>query len=243
MRMRGSTIVAGNGYSGGSSTTTINCGFSCAAGGIQKVKSIAASKESDHKKCSMKCCMTKGCIAFNYDSSSKSCTLSAHTFAQVAPVPGSRTTMACQKSSAGVVKPIVQHVNCGFSCAAGGIQKVKSFASSKETDRKKCSMKCCTTKGCAAFNYDSSSKVCALSASSFSKVTPVPGKHTSMTCQKSGAGDELVEDTLENIVADAEGGHGRRGRPRYQQGDELVEDAVDNEEDVVDIEANNDETF
>jgi len=82
-------------------------------------------------------------------------------------------------------------------------------------------MKCCMTKGCVAFNYDSSSKVCALSASSFSKVRPVPGKHTSMTCQKSAAGDDIVEDTLENIVADA-----------TEKSDE---------EEEVEIEANNDE--
>merc|ERR1712072_110921 len=89
-----------------------------------------------------------------------------------------------------VTKTTTTHINCGFQCAMGAMQKVKSIGTSKEADRKKCSMKCCMTKGCAAFDYDSKSKVCALSAASFAKAHPVQGGKTMMTCQKAASGDE-----------------------------------------------------
>merc|ERR1719193_2679005 len=80
-------------------TVTTSCGYSCAAGAMQKVKSMGISKEADQKHCSMKCCMTKGCVAFNYDSKSKACLLSGSPFAKSRPVAGPKTMMTCQKAS------------------------------------------------------------------------------------------------------------------------------------------------
>merc|ERR1719193_775968 len=81
------------------SHSTTSCGYSCAAGAMQKVKSIGISNQADHKHCSMKCCMTKGCVAFNYDTKSKACSLSGSPFAQSHPVAGPKTMMTCQKAS------------------------------------------------------------------------------------------------------------------------------------------------
>merc|ERR1712072_1145135 len=87
------------------------------------------------------------------------------------------------------------NINCGFQCAQGAMQKVKAMGTSTEADRQHCSMKCCKTKGCLAFNYDSKSKSCALSGSSFAKSRPVPGASTMMTCQRAPAGDEPKQES------------------------------------------------
>jgi len=97
--------ASGNGAATSHSTShsashsTTSCGYSCAVGGMQKVKSIGTSNEADQKHCSMKCCMTKGCVAFNYDTKSKACSLSGSSFAQSHPVAGPKTMMTCQKAS------------------------------------------------------------------------------------------------------------------------------------------------
>merc|ERR1712072_650700 len=87
------------------------------------------------------------------------------------------------------------NINCNFQCAQGAMQKVKAMGTSKAADRQHCSMTCCKTKGCLAFNYDSKSKSCALSGSSFAKSRPVPGASTMMTCQRAPAGDEPKQES------------------------------------------------
>ena len=72
---------------------------------MQKVKPLGTSKEANRAACTMKCCQKKGCVAFNYDSKSKSCALSGSSFAQSHPVPGGKTMMTCQRAGAGETVP------------------------------------------------------------------------------------------------------------------------------------------
>merc|ERR1712072_986788 len=53
----------------------VRCSVQCAQGVMQKVRAMGTSTEEDYQHCSKKCCKTTGCVAFNYDSKSKSCAL------------------------------------------------------------------------------------------------------------------------------------------------------------------------
>merc|ERR1711962_333561 len=101
----------------------------------------------------------------------------------------------------------VQHVNCGFSCAGGAQQKVKSIGHSKEKTRPGCAQKCCVKKGCVGFDYNTKTKDCWLSGTPWSKVRPSQATSTRMTCKKASAGDEPEsEDSFDDEPEDEDEG-------------------------------------
>jgi hypothetical protein len=122
---------------------------------------------------------------------------------------------------------ITSPASCGLQCAPGAMQKVKAIGTSTEADRKKCSMKCCMTKGCAAFNYDTKSKSCALSGSSFAQSKPVPGAKTMMTCQKASAGDEPKQESEKKDEVEKE----------QEEDEEETNESADDDDDDEDSEA------
>lgn len=84
-------------------------------------------------------------------------------------------------------------ISCGFTCQAGRIQKGHDMAHSKEASRPNCAKKCCMTKGCIGFDFDTVSKDCWLSKTPWSKVPPTGGvlAMNKMTCtRKNGASRE-----------------------------------------------------
>ena len=62
---------------------------------------MAHSKEASRPHCAKKCCMTKGCIGFDFDVKSKDCWLSKTPWSKVPPTGGlkTKTKMACQKNT------------------------------------------------------------------------------------------------------------------------------------------------
>merc|ERR1712072_457671 len=91
-----------------------------------------------------------------------------------------------------------QTVSCGFSCRGGMQQKVRAIAHAKVANRPECAKKCCMTKVCAGFDFNTATKDCWLSAIPWSKVAPTPGAGgrpiaNRMTCTRGQAGDESDE--------------------------------------------------
>merc|ERR1712072_718053 len=81
-------------------TTSISCGFTCQGGRIQKGHDMAHSKEASRPHCAKKCCLTKGCIGFDYDNLRHDCWLSKTPWSKVPPSGGlfAVTKMTCQKN-------------------------------------------------------------------------------------------------------------------------------------------------
>lgn len=81
-------------------TTSISCGFTCQGGRIQKGHDMAHSKEASRPHCAKKCCLTKGCIGFDYDNLLHDCWLSKTPWSKVPPTGGllAVTKMSCQKN-------------------------------------------------------------------------------------------------------------------------------------------------
>jgi len=61
---------------------------------------MAHSKEASRPHCAKKCCMTKGCIGFDYDNLLKDCWLSKTPWSKVPPTGGlfAKTKISCQKN-------------------------------------------------------------------------------------------------------------------------------------------------
>ena len=58
---------------------------------------IGESSEQDNRHCDMKCCMTRGCVAFTYNKKSKVCSLSKASWSELGPVPGDKDDISCTK--------------------------------------------------------------------------------------------------------------------------------------------------
>merc|ERR1712003_468182 len=81
-------------------TRRVSCGFSCQKGKLQMGHDMAHSKEADQGHCAKKCCMTKGCIGFDFDHLLKDCWLSKTPWSKVPPTGGllALTKTTCQKN-------------------------------------------------------------------------------------------------------------------------------------------------
>jgi len=81
-------------------TSSVACGYTCQKGKLQMGHDMAHSKEASRPNCAKKCCMTKGCIGFDFDNLTKDCWLSKTPWSKVPPTGGllALTKITCQKS-------------------------------------------------------------------------------------------------------------------------------------------------
>ena len=83
-------------------------------------------------------------------------------------------------------------VNCGFGCIAGAQHKVKPIRHSKENTQHDCAHNCCVKKGCIGFDYNTATKDCWLSGTSWTKIPTSQAESARMTCHKASDSGKII---------------------------------------------------